>query len=233
MQISDEMQQKIIEVVELFDEAERTMKMIEHIDEKLIIPSVNELRYAGHHLAKAIKTSGQEEHGGEIEKAIKHCKRAFYDAAEVGILFYLEEFKIFQNDYRKTVLTDIIPNYSDLCRKADNSREMITQTPRDDRQIHYRNCETQFKELKEIVIQLGYYRSEINKKVKKEKFNTIAASFAIAGVIIAVILSFKDEMKTLFNSQPKAITQTQKQILPQSQSMTLNSKKPNLLTQKP
>ena len=43
----------IKQVVDLFDAAEDKIKEVEQLSEDLPIPSINELRYAGYHLARA------------------------------------------------------------------------------------------------------------------------------------------------------------------------------------
>lgn len=45
--------QKLLqEIVELFNEAEAAIKYIEDYQEELVVPPVNQLRYAGNHLVR-------------------------------------------------------------------------------------------------------------------------------------------------------------------------------------
>jgi hypothetical protein len=65
---------------------EAYVKQAERYCGKAIIPTVNELRYAGTHIIDGIE--GRDPDG--FEKATAHCCRGAYDAIEVRLWFLLD-----------------------------------------------------------------------------------------------------------------------------------------------
>ncbi len=121
------MKPQLSEISELFVLAKEKIKLIEHLDEGLTFQAVNQLRYVAFHLLRADKTTEENLKKEELRKAKNHCERAIYDAVEPGIVHYLEEIRTFQNDYRMVEITNIIPNYLDISRKADESSGFISE----------------------------------------------------------------------------------------------------------
>jgi len=101
------------ELKALFGKAEVAIKKAEKIGGEVVIPAICELRYAGHHFI-IYSDALEQEQFEHIQRAKRHCRRAIYDAAEAIVLFYLEEIKIFQQDYRLVHISGTIPNYLEL-----------------------------------------------------------------------------------------------------------------------
>ena len=85
---------KLRQIVGLFDQAENLLKEVEKVCGDLTVPSINQLRYVGYHIARAIVAQHDDSFFDELKKAENHCKRAIYDAYEVGILYFLDGIKI-------------------------------------------------------------------------------------------------------------------------------------------
>jgi len=67
----------------------------------VVIPAINELRYAAKHIACAIQENVPEEYREEqLRRAINHCVRARLDALRAVVLFLVRDFHQFTNDYR-------------------------------------------------------------------------------------------------------------------------------------
>ena len=192
------MKPQLSEISELFALAEEKIKLIEHLGEGLTFPSVNQLRYVAFHLLRADKTTDENLKKEELRKAKNHCERAIYDAVEPGIVHYLEEIRTFQNDYRMVEITNIIPNYLDISRKADESSGFISERIKDsisDRSNNqgdqYQEATSLFEELKEAVKLLSYARPELNKKLRKYRlvFLVSVATLIVAamGVIVSLM----------------------------------------------
>jgi hypothetical protein len=47
----------------------------------VLIPSINELRYVGHHIVRSLLSDDAKEIQAERVRAINHVKRAIYDIA--------------------------------------------------------------------------------------------------------------------------------------------------------
>ena len=192
------MKPQLSEISELFALAEEKIKLIEHLGEGLTFPSVNQLRYVAFHLLRADKTTDENLKKEELRKARNHCERAIYDAVEPGIVHYLEEIRTFQNDYRMVEITNIIPNYLDISRKADESSGFISERIKDsisDRSNNqgdqYQEATSLFEGLKEAVKLLSYARPELNKKLRKYRlvFLVSVATLIVAamGVIVSLM----------------------------------------------
>lgn len=190
------MKPQLSEISELFALAEEKIKLIEHLGEGLTFPSVNQLRYVAFHLLRADKTTDENLKKEELRKARNHCERAIYDAVEPGIVHYLEEIRTFQNDYRMVEITNIIPKYLDILRKADESSGFISERIKDsisDRSNNqgdqYQEATSLFEGLKEAVKLLSYARPELNKKLRKYRLMFLVSVATLIVAAMGVIVS--------------------------------------------
>lgn len=103
--------ESVAEVKKLFSLAEQYAKEVEFLSSAVQVPAINELRYAGQHILKALVKDDDEEADAELGKAKGHCQRAMYEAVEAGIMFCLDAIKAFQEEHRHLVVTEVIPDY--------------------------------------------------------------------------------------------------------------------------
>ena len=115
---------------------------------------------------------------------------------EPGIVHYLEEIRTFQNDYRMVEITNIIPNYLDISRKADESSGFISERIKDsisDRSNNqgdqYQEATSLFEGLKEAVKLLSYARPELNKKLRKYRLMFLVSVATLIVAAMGVIVS--------------------------------------------
>ncbi|MDR1964822.1 MAG: hypothetical protein LBQ50_13700, partial [Planctomycetaceae bacterium] len=67
----------------------------------IIVPSINELRYAARHFSNAIQLGNcSDEYSEQIQRAVRHCIRARLDALRATVLFLVRHFQCFSQDYR-------------------------------------------------------------------------------------------------------------------------------------
>jgi hypothetical protein len=69
----------------------------------IVVPAVNELRYAAKHISKifqSVDSSGLNQE--ELDKAIRHCVRARYDALHAISLYLIRDFQQFAADYKES-----------------------------------------------------------------------------------------------------------------------------------
>ncbi len=169
---------------ELFRHAEEAIKIIEHQHTDLIIPSVNELRYAGYHLAEYFKDINKRHH---IDKACGHCKRAIYDAYEAGILYCSQEYNSFCDDYKDCTITNVIPDYVNKRKIVLDSLKFISLIEKKTKANDYKKCQDYYSELLIIIDTLNSARDELNKVIKKERLTTQVALIAVLTLIATVI----------------------------------------------
>ncbi len=79
---------------EEFSKAENALKKYEHLANETLIPSVNEIRYAGSHAALAVSLQPGEQADEECRRAIRHAKRARYDVLEFYISWIGGQVKV-------------------------------------------------------------------------------------------------------------------------------------------
>jgi hypothetical protein len=132
--IQNQHQDQIKELAKLFEQAEMQVKKTEDINGGIVIPSINELRYFGYHILKALIV--EEDHAPElvsreIEKAKGHAKRAIYDASEALIVYYLEKAANFHTRHESSAcVTDVLPNYVEELQQLERISSVLNyQTP--------------------------------------------------------------------------------------------------------
>ena len=81
-EISSNNATKFNELYEAFKKANERIEAVNKItgtlDSIIEIPSLNELRYVGFHLIKALSHPDSTEEDEELRRAIRHCERASY-----------------------------------------------------------------------------------------------------------------------------------------------------------
>lgn len=185
------------ELVRLFRLAEKKIKLVENLNQELSIPAINELRYAGFHMAEYLAGgTGAEE---QLRKAENHCKRSIYDAVEAGVTHQLEIIAQFQNDFRLLIISEIIPEYPEIKKKVVAARDLIL-APRkpEERAAYYEQCSEHLESLREAQAVLELHRDDLLKALKRMnqvsfgQFVGVASLLAcIVGAVFAVLAYFK------------------------------------------
>lgn len=67
------------ETLALYETADRFVREVGTFREDAVIPALNELRYAGHHVVQSIDAGGMVRDASQIRKARGHCERALYE----------------------------------------------------------------------------------------------------------------------------------------------------------
>lgn len=172
-------------VTRLFHKAEDKLKLVERLhDEGLVVPSVNELRYAGYHLLRALNAGGPSERADHIDRAERHCCRAIYDAVEVSILDRLAAVRRFEDDYRLVEVTRVSPNYVGLRGRVRRAEELIDTTDKEDRERFYDACETHYNDLEAVANAFEDARPELNKQLTARRRGAIVTG---VGLLIALV----------------------------------------------
>jgi len=190
---------RLRELSDLFAEAEAKVKEAEEIDGDIVVPSINELRYVGYHLIRAL-ASEHPSIDQELNKAADHARRAIYDAAEAQVIFFLEKVKDFQERHRKSAsVTDVISDYVALMQQVEQAKKKISETRQKELPInraeYYQQCEPHIQILRDIVARLELAEPEIAKKEQKSARNFVLAALAtvagIASVAVAIVAIVK------------------------------------------
>lgn len=182
-------------LVALFYQAEQRIKPLEYLTDELPCPAVNELRYAGHHISRAWQA---KESGGvaachdELDKALKHCRRAIYDAHEIGIQYHLQRIKLFKDDYRRIVVSAVVSDCHEMyrdARKALQFLEEVAQRFWNDRDSYYAECKRHFSVVEQVADTLDAAREDLNASINRERKKVIWVLAGFAVTLFAATIS--------------------------------------------
>ena len=114
------------EVRELYDEAEKALKKYERIGLDNLVSSINELRYAGHHVLVVETTKDGERKEEHLFKAARHCKRAIYDAKEATIIHLLEVVASFREyGVSEAEISSIVPDWPKFMKAVIEAQRIL------------------------------------------------------------------------------------------------------------
>ena len=176
------------------------------------IPSINELRYVGYHVFKACgKSDDPIKQREELRRAESHCKRASFDAMELGIITQLENVLEFKNNYSDYPVSDVMPDYIDLMTEVANTQKYLAAMKKgvEEREQFYLECEPRLDRLIEINEKLFQAQNElgimraasINLELRAKRAELIAA--------VSVILAFCMFVYTILSPGQSQAPQTQ------------------------
>lgn len=177
-----------VELTRLFKLAEEKIKLVENLNQELVIPAVNELRYAGYHMAQFLSKDGEATE--QLHKAQNHCKRAIYDAVEAGVAHQLELIKKFQDDFRMLVLTEHISDYANLRKQILQARDLILRSKAadEDRASYYAECSLHLQNLRTGLETLEQYREDLVKVIRqRNRSSWINVSLMAAAVVVGAV----------------------------------------------
>jgi hypothetical protein len=180
------------EAVRHFEEAEQRLKDLERrYHRELLVPAINQLRYAGKHFSRILAGVGDKD--DELRDAIKHCKRAIYDASELEIIFLCEDFDEFQDTYKKLVITEnILPGYNLIVQQFDEAIDYIGQIDGDGREDYYSQCASHVAILRQSYKKAKAARQPLNALIAKQQKINISLLLAVVGTIAAVVSAVVD-----------------------------------------
>lgn len=168
-------QEELKKVKALFTDAEGICKKVEMESESgPVIPAINQLRYAGQHLAEATTSEELTVQKLELKKAENHCQRAIYDAAEAGCLTAKVQIEGHKEQFKDIPIIDTVPSYSATLTAHGKLKRLIGEKREDvSKQAHYRELALIFKTLYDGLIDIESHEEELKKilaaKVKDDR----------------------------------------------------------------
>ena len=119
-----------------YDTADKVLSEVQAFVDEAGVPAINELRYAGYHLLNTIiPANGEGPPHEELTRAVNHCKRATYEASEMGLLTAFDKVTAFKATYEQVVVSQVVNDWQEILTKCDIYRDEITAARRteDDR----------------------------------------------------------------------------------------------------
>jgi len=161
--------------------AEQHIKSAELSGNDVDIPSINELRYFGYHICKAFACDASD--GGkalqldELKKAHKHCKRASYDAIELGLVEALESISDFNDQFKgRVVISEVISDYAEKKAKVKKIQELMNSNKNADRDEYYVESLQHMKDLKNIAAYLDECTDDLTHKITENNNKEVKAN---------------------------------------------------------
>jgi len=154
----------------------------------LLMPAVNELRYAGRHAIHAAEATSGDEREERFVEAKKHCFRASYDAFDAQLQYLIGECDLFQRDFRRVPIAPVIDSYQDDCRTL-NRLKMIDYRRTGNREDHWAEMERHGETLRQILEKWNTGREELNKILRKEQLDRWYKTLAIIGGLTTVAVA--------------------------------------------
>ena len=176
-----------------YNHADQFAKEISEFMSEVSIPACNELRYAGHHLLKSLGDDGEIVDDNQYKKALSHCERAGYEAAEAGIIAALEYLKDFKEYYKGIVIRNIVPDYPKINVIAKKATDLLSNG-RPEHMTH-KEISSQymdsFRELKRSYEALVANTDDLNVALKKEitekRRYVVTACLSLLGIVITLV----------------------------------------------
>lgn len=180
---------------EEFAKAENALKEYEHMSNEALVPSVNELRYAGSHAAQAVRAQTGEQAEEEWRRAIRHAKRARYDVMEFYISWVGEKVKAVQESYKgyEYLAAGIIPNYLLHVKKLRALADAIDKVHELDKESdgYCMACRRYVDDMNAFLDDFTDAQEVLFKAIKeKEDGGKIAWAQCIASAVIGALLSW-------------------------------------------
>ncbi len=186
VKLMSEVEKQLNELAKQFERAEQAIKHIEVFElEGVVVPAINELRYAGKHLSQAVTTENEEKKIELISKAISHAKRAEYDSYDAGILFCIKMCADFDTYYKNVVISSIYPNFNTDKRTINKIKKEIAQEDRTRKEEYFDRKKQQFTQLSTIYEEWDSCKDELNKLITQQKKQNI---ISYLGWIIAICI---------------------------------------------
>ena len=178
-EINTPLSEKHNEINRLFTLAEKRIKQIE-FNEGLILPAVNELRYAGKHLINSLADSNIKSQENELRKAEKHCMRAIYDASEAGVLYSIRQYQDFRTRYKSLSLSNYYDDFDTMVETAEKAIDTIEKGPTDaHKDSHYNELYEMYSELSLVVKKFFRKQDDLNIALNQFKFSRRTATITI------------------------------------------------------
>ena len=116
----------IDEVRSWYDKAEGELKRYERITLTNLAPAINQLRYAGHHLLKAADEKDEQLRDLNVLAAKRHSERALWDIREATVVFLLDEFDRFRDEFfTEDELSAAMPDWQEFLQKISDGRASL------------------------------------------------------------------------------------------------------------
>ena len=174
----------------LYDTADKFAREVAEFRAEMAIPAYNELRYAGHHLLQVLDDNGSISSNEQLRRAVSHCERAMYEAAEAGIISVLDSIDQFRKEYKNIVVKDVVDDYVSILVQSRKAQDLLARGRSDqmsssERASGYMETFRQLRDASEI---LEASRDDLNAKVAEQVRDTRRFIFRVLLIVFGTVL---------------------------------------------
>ena len=155
--------------------------------------SINQLRYAGHHVLHSVTSDCEDKRHEELRKAGRHCMRSIYDSCDWGLMRHLDEFKEFKANYQRVNIVQVVPDYVKIRRQATKAVNLIdaARASGEQRLEFYKDTAKYYEALMHTMDELAEAEDEL-KKLLNDRYDRrfrwfIGIGIALLGTLLTVI----------------------------------------------
>ena len=187
---------EITEVRDTYALAERILKLTETLSDSVIVPTINELRYAGFHVLKAVTEEDSDVAGRHLFKAKDHCERAVYDAASSGLVEITGTIKRFQAQYRDIAIADVVRDIADIRDRVGQAEQLLADGESSIESLDVEKVVNLLMALQEDSSNLDRHAPDLDVKLRERTKETrrfvlivaIPTALSILGLAVAIYL---------------------------------------------
>ena len=183
------------EIKQCFDRAESYAKEIEVLQEDIAFPAINQLRYAGHHLLKALVAESPARRDDNLLDARKHCQRSMYDASEAGITYVLNWLTGFRERHTGLIISGTIPDYPKLLAAAQKAGRKLVEGRSNRKSPEDQTDEYMavYRELRDYKDLLEAYEGDLilrrTRELRENRRYVIRVALILLGILISIALT--------------------------------------------
>lgn len=189
MKLPPEYEEPVQEIRDLYDKAEADLKTVGRVRNDLCVAAVNQLRYAGQHLVRALAETDATKINNDLDAAKRHALRAIYDVNDASIQYHLYEINRIRTTYPVN-LNDIVPEYTSIMKAVQRASDHIEQKSyenRKDRKMLYREMREDVKALTDAYSKLIASLPDIVSAARRHNRDISRAWISIAVAVFGVV----------------------------------------------
>lgn len=175
----------------LMAKTEANIKRIESINGRFVSIVLNEWRYVTRHMVR-YHVSGEN---NEIEKAIGHMKRAYFDSCDILMDVLLNRISVLDDEIRgyASIVATIVPGFNEsriAVHKAKEAHRTAGGTSGEDREKEYESLVGHCARLERYLDDVESTKEIWQEDIRKQKYrDRIPVIWTVAGIVVSIVLA--------------------------------------------
>ena len=190
---SPDIKEELRRYCELYASAEQACKRWELTTlNGVLIPAINELRCAGHHMIRACLADDEQVALKEIRIGQEHAERAIHDTYDGIAIYYIEQSNQFLDEFKNIPISQVYPGFLENRRKFEDTKRALSRTPRTPKtETDISTKAKHIDALQEVYDNFENAREELNKLKRKDRIEArkfiITFIMSSLGLLVAIL----------------------------------------------